>query len=50
MDKYINYFLNYLRTKNDASFSTIRNYIAELNKLFGYLKISDIDNINQNHP
>ena len=49
MKKYINYFLNYLQTEKDASPKTIQKYRADLNKLFGYLAITDINEINQNH-
>jgi len=49
MKEYIDYFLNYLQTEKDASPSTIHKYKADLIKLFEYLKISDINNINQNH-
>ena len=49
MKQYIDYFLNYLQTEKDASPSTIYKYNADLNRLFDYLKISDINNINQNH-
>jgi site-specific recombinase XerD len=49
MNKYIEYFLNYLQTEKDASPSTIHKYKADLNKLFAYLEISDINDISQNH-
>ncbi len=49
MNKYIDYFLNYLQTEKDASTNTIHKYNADLNKLFEYLKITDINEINQNH-
>ena len=49
MKKYIDYFLNYLQTEKDASPNTIHKYKADLNKLFEYLKIPDINEINQNH-
>lgn len=49
MNKYIDYFLNYLQTEKDASPITIHKYRADLNKLFEYLKITDINNVNQNH-
>ena len=49
MNQYINYFLNYLQTEKDASPNTIHKYRADLTKLFGYLEISDINDINQNH-
>jgi len=49
MKKYIDYFLNYLQTEKDASPKTIHKYRADLKKLFEYLKIADIDDINQNH-
>ena len=49
MKKYIDYFLNYLQTEKDASPNTIHKYKADLNKLFEYLKIPGINEINQNH-
>jgi len=49
MKKYIDYFLSYLRTEKDASPKTIHKYRANLNKLFDYLQVADINEINQNH-
>jgi len=49
MNKYINYFLNYLQTEKDASPITIKIYKANLKKLFQYLNTADINAINQNH-
>ena len=49
MNKYIDYFLNYLQTEKDAAKSTIHKYRADIEKLFEYLKITDINEINQNH-
>jgi len=49
MKQYINYFLNYLQTEKDAAKSTIHKYRADLEKLFDYLQISYINEINQNH-
>ena len=49
MNQYIDYFLNYLQTEKDASPNTIHKYRADLKKLFEYLKIADINEINQNH-
>ncbi|MHB8277406.1 MAG: tyrosine-type recombinase/integrase [Candidatus Humimicrobiaceae bacterium] len=49
MKKYIDYFLNYLQTEKDAASSTIHKYRADLERLFEYLKITDINDINQNH-
>jgi site-specific recombinase XerD len=49
MQKYINYFLNYLQTEKDATKSTIHKYNADLERLFEYLQITDINEINQNH-
>jgi len=37
MNNYINYFLNYLQTKKDASPNTIHKYKTDLNCLFLYL-------------
>ena len=49
MNQYINYFLNYLQTEKDAAKSTIHKYRADLERLFEYLKVTDINEINQNH-
>jgi len=49
MNEYIDYFLNYLQTEKDAAKSTVHKYRADLEKLFEYLKITDINEINQNH-
>ena len=49
MDKFIDYFLNYLQTVKDAAKSTIHKYRADLERLFEYLNITDINEINQNH-
>ncbi len=49
MEKYINYFLNYLQTEKDASPQTIHKYRTDLRKLFEFLKTTDINDINQNH-
>ena len=49
MKKYIDYFLNYLQTEKDSSPKTIQKYRADLKKLFEYLDITDINEINQNH-
>lgn len=38
MNKYINYFLNYMQTERDASPFTIHKYNADLNKLFKIYK------------
>lgn len=46
MKKYIDYFLNYLQTEKDASPNTIHKYRADLKKLFKYLEVSDINDIN----
>jgi len=46
MNKYMNYFLNYLQTEKDASPSTIHKYKADLNKLFGYLNVYNILKVN----
>jgi site-specific recombinase XerD len=39
MNKYIDYFLNYLQTEKDSVKSTIHKYRADLEKLFEYLKV-----------
>ena len=44
--KYINYFVNYLQTKKDASPKTIYKYKVDLNKLFNYLYANNINEIN----
>lgn len=49
MNQYIDYFLNYLQTEKDAAKSTVHKYRADLEKLFEYLKITDINEIDQNH-
>jgi len=49
MKKYIDYFLNYLQTEKDAAKSTIHKYRADIERLFDYLRITDINEINQNH-
>ena len=49
MNEYINYFLNYLQTEKDAAKSTIHKYRADLERLFEYLQVTDINEINQNH-
>ena len=49
MNKYVNYFLNYLQTEKDAAKSTIHKYRADLEKLFEYLQPNDINEISQNH-
>lgn len=49
MDKFINYFLNYLQTEKDAANNTIHKYRADLERLFEYLQTQDINEINQNH-
>lgn len=49
MNDYIDYFLNYLQTEKDAAKSTIHKYRADLERLFEYLKVTDINEINQNH-
>jgi len=49
MNEYIDYFLNYLQTEKDAAKSTIHKYRADLERLFEYLQVTDINEINQNH-
>ncbi len=49
MNKYIDYFLNYLQTEKDSSPNTIHKYKADLKKLFEYLEITNINETNQNH-
>lgn len=49
MEKYIDYFLNYLQTEKDATKSTIHKYRADLVRLFEYLQVADINEITQNH-
>jgi site-specific recombinase XerD len=49
MKKYIDYFLNYLQTEKDASSPTIHKYKADIERLFEYLQVYDINEINQNH-
>jgi len=49
MNNFIDYFLNYLQTEKDAAKSTIHKYKADLERLFKYLQITDINEINQNH-
>ena len=49
MNQYIDYFLNYLQTEKDATKSTIHKYRADIEKLFNYLQVNDINDINQNH-
>ena len=49
MNEYINHFLNYLQTEKDAAESTIHKYKADLERLFEYLQVADINEINQNH-
>ncbi|MHB8276714.1 MAG: tyrosine-type recombinase/integrase [Candidatus Humimicrobiaceae bacterium] len=49
MNKYIDYFLNYLQTEKDAAKSTIHKYRADLERLFEYLHLTDINEINQNN-
>jgi Site-specific recombinase XerD len=49
MNQYIDYFLNYLQTEKDAAKSTIHKYRADLERLFEYLQVTDINEINQNH-
>jgi site-specific recombinase XerD len=48
MNNYIDYFLNYLQTEKDAANNTIHKYRADLERLFEYLQITDINEINQN--
>ena len=48
MNKCIDYFLNYLQTEKYAAKSTIGKYRADLEKLFNYLQVTDINEINQN--
>ena len=49
MKQYIDYFLNYLQTEKDAASSTIHKYRADLERLFEYLQVNDINEINQNN-
>ena len=49
MNEFIDYFLNYLQTEKDAAESTIHKYKADLERLFEYLQVTDINEINQNH-
>ncbi|MBM3703205.1 MAG: hypothetical protein FJW63_09545, partial [Actinobacteria bacterium] len=49
MNNYIDYFLNYLQTEKDAANTTIHKYRADLERLFEYLQVTDINEINQNH-
>ena len=49
MNQYIDYFLNYLQTEKDAAKSTIHKYRADLERLFEYLQVNDLNEINQNH-
>jgi len=49
MERFIDYFLNYLQTEKDAEKSTIHKYRADLKRLFEYLQVSDINDIDQNH-
>ena len=49
MEKYIDYFLNYLQTEKDAAKSTIHRYSADLERLFEYLQVTDINEITQNN-
>jgi site-specific recombinase XerD len=49
MNKFINYFLNYLQTEKDDAVTTVHKYRADLNRLFEYLQPSDINEIKQNH-
>src|SRR4030065_888881 len=49
MNKYIDYFLNYLQTEKDAANTTIHKYRADLERLFEYLQVTDINEISQNH-
>ncbi|TET10390.1 MAG: hypothetical protein E3J83_00585 [Candidatus Atribacteria bacterium] len=49
MKIFIDYFLNYLQTEKDAAKSTIHKYRADLERLFNYLQVTDINEINQNH-
>ena len=49
MEKYIDYFLNYLQTEKGAAKSTVHKYRADLKRLFEYLQVTDINEINQNH-
>jgi len=49
MDKFIDYFLNYLQTEKDAANNTIHKYRADLEKLFEYLQVRNINEITQNH-
>ena len=48
MKQYIDYFLNYLQTEKDVAGSTIHKYRADLERLFEYLQVIDINEINQN--
>ena len=36
MDKFIDYFLNYLQTEKDAANNTIHKYKTDLERLFNY--------------
>ena len=48
MKKYIDYFLNYMQTRKDASPNTIHKYKSDLNKSFSYLNSHyDITKINK---
>jgi site-specific recombinase XerD len=49
MKQYINYFLNYLETEKDAASSTIHKYNADLERMFKYLNVTDINEVAQNH-
>ena len=49
MKQYMNYFLNYLQTEKDAAKSTVHKYRADIERLFEYLQVTDINEINQNH-
>jgi len=49
MNQYTSYFLNYLLTEKDAVKSTVHKYRADLERLFEYLKVADINDINQNY-
>jgi site-specific recombinase XerD len=47
MNEFIDYFLNRLQTKKDDAKLTIHKYKADLNKLFEYLKIANINEIDK---
>ena len=45
MNEYINYFINYLQTEKDAADTTIHKYRADLERLFEYLSVADINDL-----